>query len=339
MSEVMIQVRGGGTSSDDVTASRSNILQGKTTVTSDSDDEIVEGTMPNCGAKTAELACGESYPIPEGYHDGKGKVTAKSLDLQTQASAAAGDILKDKTAYVNGSKVTGTMANQGAKTASLNCGGSYTIPAGYHNGSGKVTANSLASQTSGTAAVGNILKDKTAWVNGNKITGTIASRGAATITPGTANQTIAAGQYLSGAQTIKGDANLKAANIALGTSIFNISGSAKLIKSQYVSTPIKTTTSTSFKYTGGNYKNNYYIEYKSATITPMFVFANSLVCGAMMKPGYIDVIDSSSGGCIAMSDNTTKTSMTKALIKMPVGYNSGSYGPTSYGVYLLIIGY
>ena len=64
MSEVMIPVRGGGTSSDDVTALRSNVLQGKTTVTSDSDDEIVEGTMPNCGAKTAELACGESYPNP-----------------------------------------------------------------------------------------------------------------------------------------------------------------------------------------------------------------------------------------------------------------------------------
>ncbi len=112
MSEVMIPIKGGGgTSSDDITASKSNVLQGKTTVTSDSDDEIVEGTMPNCGAKTAELACGESYPIPEGYHDGNGKVTAKSLASQTSANAGAGDILTGKTAYVNGGKVTGTMAN------------------------------------------------------------------------------------------------------------------------------------------------------------------------------------------------------------------------------------
>ena len=198
MSEVMIPVRGGGTSSDDVTALRSNVLRGKTTVTSDSDDEIVEGTMPNCGAKTAELACGESYPIPEGYHDGKGKVTAKSLDSQTQASAAAGDILKDKTAYVNGSKVTGTMANQGAKTASLNCGGSYTIPAGYHNGSGKVTANNLASQTgvqSGKTAIvaAAVRSGYEGWVNGGRVTGNMANytgnTNRKTIAPSTAQQT------------------------------------------------------------------------------------------------------------------------------------------------------
>ena len=199
MSDVMIPVRGGGgTSSDDVTASKSNILQGKTTVTSDSDDEIVEGTMTNCGAKTAELACGESYPIPEGYHDGKGKVTAKSLASQTSGTAAAGDILKDKKAVVNGSPVTGTMANQGAKTANLNCGGSYTIPAGYHNGSGKVTANSLASQTgvqSGKTAIsaGAVRSGYEGWVNGGRVSGNMANytgnTNRKTVAPSTAQQT------------------------------------------------------------------------------------------------------------------------------------------------------
>ena len=71
------------------------------------------------------------------------------------------------------SGLTGSMTNNGAKTASLNCGGSYTIPAGYHNGSGKVTANSLSSQTSATATASNIEKGKTAYVNGVKITGTL----------------------------------------------------------------------------------------------------------------------------------------------------------------------
>jgi len=48
---------------------------------------------------------------------------------------------------------------------------------------------------------------------------------AQTITPGTSNKTIASGRYLTGTQTIKGDANLKAANIKKGVSIFGVAGS------------------------------------------------------------------------------------------------------------------
>ena len=42
---------------------------------------------------------------------------------------------------VNGTKITGTMTNNGAISKTINAGESYTIPAGYHNGSGKVTTN------------------------------------------------------------------------------------------------------------------------------------------------------------------------------------------------------
>ena len=89
-------------------------------------------------------------------------------------TATAAEVLSPKV-FVdkNGNQVVGTMTDQGAKTTTLNAGDSYTIPAGYHNGNGKVTANSLASQTSATAAAGDLLSGKTAWVNGSKVTGTL----------------------------------------------------------------------------------------------------------------------------------------------------------------------
>ena len=59
----------------------------------------------------------------------------------------------------------------------------------------------------------------------NTYVGTLVTRKAAqTYTPGTSDQTISANQYLTGAQTIKGDANLVAANIAKDVTIFGVTG-------------------------------------------------------------------------------------------------------------------
>jgi len=108
------------------------------------------------------------------------------------ATAAAGDVVSGKTFYAGTDKAkkTGTLALSGTATAARVLSG-YT----FYN-------------TSPTT----------------KVTGTIASKAAATYTPTTTNQTIAAGQYLSGAQTIAGDADLVAANIKTGVNIFNVAG-------------------------------------------------------------------------------------------------------------------
>ena len=53
--------------------------------------------------------------------------------------ATAAQILSGKKAYVDGSLITGSMTDRGAVSQTLAANGTYTIPAGYHNGSGKVT--------------------------------------------------------------------------------------------------------------------------------------------------------------------------------------------------------
>lgn len=55
----------------------------------------------------------------------------------------------------------------------------------------------------------------------------VPKQAAQTITPGTADKTIASGRYLTGTQTIKGDSNLKAENIKSGVSIFGVAGTVE----------------------------------------------------------------------------------------------------------------
>lgn len=70
-----------------------------------------------------------------------------------------------------------------------------------------------------------MLSGVTAYAGTTKYTGSIGSKAAETYTPTTSDQTISSGQYLSGAQTIKGDVNLSASNIKSGVTIFGVVGS------------------------------------------------------------------------------------------------------------------
>lgn len=220
----------------------------------------------------------------------------------SDATAAAGDIMLDKTAYVDGEKVTGSFtidselseqdnliaqistALEGktsaiptlqSKTVSPSTSSQIVEPDNGYDGLSSVIVNAMATATQATPSIsvnssglitasatqteGYVTSGtksatkqlttqaattitpstssqtavaKNVYTTGAITVGAIPSsyvkptttKAATTYTPTTTNQTIAKGTYCSGVQTIKGDANLKAENIAEGVSIFGIEG-------------------------------------------------------------------------------------------------------------------
>lgn len=59
----------------------------------------------------------------------------------SDGTISAPDVLAGKVGYAGGVRIVGTMPDNGAVSASINGTGTteYTIPKGYHNGSGKVS--------------------------------------------------------------------------------------------------------------------------------------------------------------------------------------------------------
>lgn len=78
-------------------------------------------------------------------HDKSGVIITgiNTYDSDTsEDTAAVAEILEGKTAHARGSQLTGTMKNNGAVTGTISAiDDEYTIPIGYHDGSGKVSIN------------------------------------------------------------------------------------------------------------------------------------------------------------------------------------------------------
>jgi len=271
-----------------VDATAADVLEGKTIVTGSGE---VEGTMPNNGAVSQTLTVSStSYTVPEGYHNGLGTVsivteaksatptkssqtispsTGKVLSSVTVAAipaayqdvtnvdATAGDVLAGKVIVAaDGTEITGTMPNVGAVSKTLDATSnnqSYTVPEGYHDGTGAVnivletksttptTSSQTITPTSGkvlsavtvnaipakygdttgdTATAANLLAGATAHtiVNGaaTQITGTMPNNGAISGTIDgltTTSYTIPAGYTTGGSVSLTNDIELALAAI------------------------------------------------------------------------------------------------------------------------------
>ena len=120
----------------------------------------------------------------------------------------------DTAAYYQISAVAnGSATNSGtasATSATLTTGNNTITLSKAVSITPSVTAGYISSGTAGNVTV--------------QLTATVTTKAAATITPGASNQTIAAGTYLTGTQTIAGDADLIAKNIKTGVNIFGVAG-------------------------------------------------------------------------------------------------------------------
>lgn len=148
------------------------------------DGGVVTGSLPSLADMQMELddiaqegtdLCLSGAAAQDGILRSGDIVTIKK-PLAHLGSAAAEDVASGKTfTGAAGIAIDGTMPIIASSITYLNCGQSHTIPPGRHSGTGKVQANSLYSQTKGTAAAKDIASGKTAWVNGVKVTGTAAA--------------------------------------------------------------------------------------------------------------------------------------------------------------------
>lgn len=132
-----------GTLSLTGSASVDNVLSGQTFYNTNAKSKLT-GTMtnrsnsnPDATAITVANNKYLRYTVPQGYYKNSGLDTL----LTNLGNASASDVLSGRTFTSSaGLKVSGTMTNRGAVSATISAGGSYTIPSGYHNGSGKVSA-------------------------------------------------------------------------------------------------------------------------------------------------------------------------------------------------------
>ena len=168
------------------------------------------------------------------------------INRLTQNISAAFTAVGNKGGTVPSSKTSGNLATAinsipeatdpvlQSKTVSPSTSKQTVTPDSGYDGLSSVTVNAMTTATQATPDISvsssGLITASATQTEGYVSAGTksatkqLTTQAAQTITPGTSNKTIPSGQYLTGIQTILGDANLVAGNIKKGISIFNVLG-------------------------------------------------------------------------------------------------------------------
>lgn len=211
-------------------------------------------TVASDGVITVTQTCsagyirGSSATYREWLSTQSGKTVSPTESEQTAVAAGKYTTGEVKVGAIP-SDYVGSAIDQRDSSDLTASGATVTAPAGYYEeaasktvASGSATAPASISGTSATVSAGTntltlsktvsvtpsvtagYISSGTAGNSSVSLTADVTTKSAATITPTTSDQTIAAGTYLTGAQTIEGDSNLTASNIKKGVPIFGITG-------------------------------------------------------------------------------------------------------------------
>ena len=256
LKQVTVNVPSSGIDTSDATATAGKILKGETAYVK---GEKVTGTLKYYPSSSEDSCALDGSVL--GFKNSEGvatdigirKVIASKDEMallsgsevyllapvEKFGDASASDVAEGKTFTSSaGLKVTGTHVCSGGttptlqpKTATPSTSAQTITPDSGYDGLSSVTVEAMPNGALNTPTVSSsgLITTQVGTsgylASGTKTTKQLTTQAAQTITPSTSNQTIGSGKYLTGTQTIKGDANLVAGNIKSGVSIFGVTGS------------------------------------------------------------------------------------------------------------------
>ena len=246
------------------------------------------GGSPTLQNKTVNPTTSQQSVTADVGYDGLGTVTVSAMP--------SGSVTAPST-------ITGTSATVSTGTNTLTLSKTISVTP-------NVTTSGYVS--SGTAGNSNV-----------SLTASVTTKGATTYTPTTTNQTISSGTYLTGTQTISGDANLVAGNIKSGTTIFGVTGTYSGGGGGSLSYDTKTATASNYPVS---------LSFTSMKGEPKFfaVRLNAQVSSSGSTTYYyiVDIVSNCNGSSAVTHGNCFRIGSTRRVDNITSGYSYTYSGTT-----------